>query len=87
MIIDVSQPGTCKACGVTVYWRTEKSGRSNPYNAPISCPACDGQGSITIVMLFQDAIEPCEKCDGKGRAQFSHFSSCPAAAEFRNKAK
>lgn len=85
MIIDVSQRGQCRSCHATVYWRTEKSGKSNPYNPPIPCPPCDGSGKITIVTLFQDVIEPCEKCDGKGRVQISHFATCVHAAQFRAK--
>lgn len=85
MILDVSQPGRCKACQRIVFWRIEKSGKPNPYNPPERCGPCQGEGRITVPDLLGGVTSACTRCDGRGRVQVSHFATCPAAATFRKK--
>lgn len=74
MIIDTSEPGTCTGCGQTMYWRIEKSGKRNPYNAPEPCTTCTAANR-----------EMCPRCEGTGQIQISHFATCPKAGEFRRR--
>lgn len=71
MIIDTAEPRTCRSCSATVYWRVEKSGKRNPYNAPEPCRQC---GNINA---------DCLKCEGTGEMQISHFATCKDAQKWR----
>lgn len=86
MLIDVSQPGTCRSCKRRIYWRTEhKSGKANPYDAPRPCTPCEGNGYTDTPTLLGPRREACTTCDGKGRVQVSHFATCPQAQEHRKR--
>lgn len=79
--IDTTQPGTCRGCGATVYWRREKSGKASPYDPPRRCDGCAGEG------MDPATGDACGTCGGSGMLQTTHFASCPKAGEFRRKAK
>lgn len=85
MIIDTKDAGTCKGCHKLVYWRIEKSGKANSYDPPSPCGPCNGEGFIVIHKLGEDERVDCERCDGRGRVQISHFATCVHAAAFRTK--
>ena len=72
-MIDTSNPGHCRSCGAEVFWRTEASGKANPYNPPEPCKACGG------------AEPACKRCQGTGQMQVSHFATCRQAGEWRRR--
>lgn len=98
-IIDTREPGRCRdiECREEIFWRIEKSGKRNPYNPPEPCPDCNGSGGslapqlrerdLAPTMLGESDLVPgwsqCEKCEGLGQIQKSHFATCIASAKFR----
>lgn len=73
--VDSQEPGECRSCHAAIVWATLISGSRMPFNAPLTIARVREPGGAGERAIADVDVE----------VTYSHFATCPQAAQWRRR--